>query len=86
MMATYSPREMDSDTLRIINRDVQDPDAAPQVRELVDMYLDSLRHLEEGEVLKGRVLKVDENVKLKFNKSAVSTVLERKDDSGDSKE
>jgi len=32
------------------------------------------------------VLKVDENVKLKFNKSAVSTVLERRDDSGDSKE
>jgi small subunit ribosomal protein S1 len=47
-------------TLRIINRDDQDPDAAPEVRELVDMYLDSLRHLEEGEVLKGRVLKVDE--------------------------
>jgi preprotein translocase subunit YajC len=32
------------------------------------------------------VLKVDENVKLKFNKSAVSTVLERRDDPGDSKE
>ncbi len=32
------------------------------------------------------VLKVDDNVKLKFSKSAVATVLERKDDSGDSKE
>ena len=32
------------------------------------------------------VLKVDDNVKIKFSKSAVSTVLERKDDSGDSKE
>jgi preprotein translocase subunit YajC len=32
------------------------------------------------------ILKVDENVKIKFSKSAVSTVLERKDDSGDSKE
>ncbi len=32
------------------------------------------------------VLKVDENVKLKFNKSAISQVLERRDDSGDTKE
>jgi preprotein translocase subunit YajC len=32
------------------------------------------------------VLKVDDNVKIKFSKSAISTVLERKDDSGDSKE
>jgi len=32
------------------------------------------------------VLKVDENVKLKFSKSAVATVLERKGESGDSKE
>jgi preprotein translocase subunit YajC len=32
------------------------------------------------------ILKVDDNVKIKFSKSAVSTVLERKDDSGDSKE
>jgi preprotein translocase subunit YajC len=32
------------------------------------------------------VLKADENVKLKFSKSAVSQVLERKDDSGDTKE
>ncbi len=32
------------------------------------------------------VLKVDENVKLKFNKSAIQTVLERRDDSGDTKE
>ena len=34
----------------------------------------------------GVVLKVDDNVKLKFDKSAVATVLERKDDFGDSKE
>ena len=32
------------------------------------------------------VLKVDDNVKIKFSKSAVSQVLERRDDSGDSKE
>ena len=32
------------------------------------------------------VLKVDDNVKLKFNKSAISTVLERRDVSGDTKE
>jgi preprotein translocase subunit YajC len=32
------------------------------------------------------ILKVDDNTKLKFSKSAVSTVLERKDDSGDTKE
>ena len=32
------------------------------------------------------VLKVDDNVKMKFSKSAVSQVLGRKDDSGESKE
>jgi preprotein translocase subunit YajC len=32
------------------------------------------------------VLRVDDNVKLKFSKSAVATVLERKGESGDSKE
>ncbi len=32
------------------------------------------------------IIKVDENVKIKFSKSAVSQVLERKEDSGDSKE
>ncbi len=32
------------------------------------------------------VIKVDDNVKIKFSKSAVSQVLERKDDSGDTKE
>jgi preprotein translocase subunit YajC len=32
------------------------------------------------------ILKVDDNAKIKFSKSAVSQVLERKDDSGDSKE
>ncbi|MBM3316620.1 MAG: 30S ribosomal protein S1 [Candidatus Eisenbacteria bacterium] len=47
-------------TLRIVNRDVEDPAAAPELQEMVGMYLDSLKHLEEGEVLKGRVLRVDE--------------------------
>ncbi len=32
------------------------------------------------------IIKVDENVKIKFSKSAVSQVLERRDDSGDTKE
>ncbi len=32
------------------------------------------------------VIRIDDNVKVKFNKSAVSQVLERRDDSGDSKE
>ena len=32
------------------------------------------------------VLKVDDNVKIKFCKSAIAQVLERSDDSGDSKE
>ena len=32
------------------------------------------------------IIKVDDNVKIKFSKSAVSQVLERKDDSGDTKE
>ncbi len=42
-------------------------------------YVDSVKE-------DGVVLKVDENVKLKFNKSAISAVLERRDSSGDSKE
>ena len=32
------------------------------------------------------ILKVDDNVKIKFSKSAVSQILERKDDSGETKE
>ena len=32
------------------------------------------------------ILRADENVKLKFKKSAVSQVIERKDDSGETKE
>jgi preprotein translocase subunit YajC len=32
------------------------------------------------------LLKIDENVKVKFNKSAIATVVERKDDSGETKE
>jgi preprotein translocase subunit YajC len=32
------------------------------------------------------VLKVDDNVKIKFSKSAIAQVLSRSDDSGDSKE
>jgi preprotein translocase subunit YajC len=32
------------------------------------------------------VIKIDENVKVKFSKSAVSQILERKDDAGDTKE
>ncbi len=32
------------------------------------------------------VIKVDDNVKIKFSKSAVSQILERRDDSGDTKE
>ncbi len=32
------------------------------------------------------ILKVDDNVKIRFSKSAVSQVLERKDDAGESKE
>jgi preprotein translocase subunit YajC len=32
------------------------------------------------------LLKIDDNVKVKFNKSAIATVLERKEDSGETKE
>jgi preprotein translocase subunit YajC len=32
------------------------------------------------------LLKIDDNVKVKFNKSAIATVLERKEDSGEIKE
>jgi preprotein translocase subunit YajC len=42
-------------------------------------YVESVK---DNEVL----LKVDENVKVKFNKSAVATVLERKEESGETKE
>lgn len=54
------PKSERGATLRIVNREVQDPEESPELKEMVGMYLDSLKHLEEGEVLKGRVLRVDE--------------------------
>jgi len=42
----------------------------------------NVESVKDNEVL----LKIDENVKVKFNKSAIATVLERKDDSGETKE
>jgi len=46
---------------KLVNRELGDPDEEdPQLQQMVEMYLDSLKNLEEGEVLKGRVLKVDD--------------------------
>jgi len=42
----------------------------------------NVESVKDNEVL----LKIDENVKVKFSKSAIATVLERKDDSGEAKE
>ena len=46
--------------VRLVNRDEPEEASGDSVREMIDMYLDSLRNLEEGEVLRGRVLRVDE--------------------------
>ncbi|MBD3235629.1 MAG: 30S ribosomal protein S1 [Candidatus Eisenbacteria bacterium] len=46
--------------VRLVNRDEPDEADGEHVRDLIGMYVDSLRNLEEGEVLRGRVLRVDE--------------------------
>ncbi len=46
--------------VRIVNReDIEDPES-PEVKDLVEFYVNSMKNLEEGEVLKGRILNVDE--------------------------
>ncbi len=44
--------------IRLVNRDEEEEES--EVQQLVDMYVDSMRNLEEGEVLKGRILMVDD--------------------------
>jgi len=46
--------------IRLVNRDDADPAEATEIQKMVDMYLNSMKNLEEGEVLKGRILNVDD--------------------------
>ncbi len=46
--------------IRLVNRRDAEEEAPGEVDALVAMYLESMKNLEEGEVLKGRVLQVDE--------------------------
>ena len=46
--------------IRLVNRIDSEEQSAPEVSALVEMYVESMKNLEEGEVLKGRILKVDE--------------------------
>ncbi|MBU1700825.1 MAG: 30S ribosomal protein S1 [Candidatus Eisenbacteria bacterium] len=48
---------------KILNRDAEEmenPEEIEELASLVGMYEDSLSHLEEGEILKGRIIRVDE--------------------------
>ncbi|MCK4412748.1 MAG: 30S ribosomal protein S1 [Candidatus Eisenbacteria sp.] len=47
--------------IKLVNRRGSEEAESGELDELVQMYVDSLRNLEEGEVLKGHVLKVDES-------------------------
>ncbi len=46
--------------IRLVNREDPEQGDAAQVQQMVDMYVNSMRNLEEGEVLKGRILNVDD--------------------------
>ncbi len=46
--------------IRLVNRRDAEEETPGEVEALVSMYLESMKNLEEGEVLKGRVLQVDE--------------------------
>jgi small subunit ribosomal protein S1 len=47
--------------VKIINRDTDEEGENPeQIHQLVRMYEESLKNLEEGEILKGRIIRVDE--------------------------
>ncbi|MCK4304379.1 MAG: 30S ribosomal protein S1 [Candidatus Eisenbacteria sp.] len=47
--------------VRLVNREEPEEISDERVKEMIDMYVNSMQNLEEGEVLKGRVLMVDEN-------------------------
>jgi small subunit ribosomal protein S1 len=46
--------------VRLVNQEADEEASPDQLREKIGMYVDSLRNLEEGEVLRGRILMVDE--------------------------
>ena len=61
--AGHGVRQEDGDRtppIRLVNRREGEEGAPGEVDALVAMYVESLKNLEEGEVLKGRILKVDE--------------------------
>ncbi len=55
-----SPSPGRSAPIRLVNRRDAEEETSGEVEALVSMYLESMKNLEEGEVLKGRVLQVDE--------------------------
>ena len=65
--------------VRLVNQDGLEEVPPEQMREKIDMYVESLRNLEEGEVLKGRVLMVDEKdvlVDIGFKSEGVIPLVE----------
>ncbi len=46
--------------IRLVNREEEEGEEQDEVQQLVEMYVDSMKNLEEGEVLKGRILMVDD--------------------------
>ncbi len=46
--------------IRLVNRDEAEQAESAEIQKMVDMYLNSMKNLEEGEVLKGRILNVDD--------------------------
>ena len=62
--ASTEPTENDPERARplpkILNRDPEDLEDSGDIEELVAMYNESMKNLEEGEILKGRIIRVDE--------------------------
>ena len=55
------PRRRPLTVDHILNRDDEDERDDSQLEEMLSLYEDSMRNLEEGEILKGRILRVDED-------------------------
>jgi len=56
----YRPPPQRGKVIRLVNIDDESDPGAESLKELMSLYEDSLSHVEEGEILKGRILRVDE--------------------------
>jgi small subunit ribosomal protein S1 len=54
------PRPAPRSRIRLVNREEPEEVSGDHVREMISMYEDSMKNLEEGEVLQGRVLNLDD--------------------------